>query len=131
MAAANVLVPASADAERLRFELELEFVNLMADMSYVAHLSTEGYLQKPSFLRYLRYLLTTWSAPAYAKHVRFPLSLLHLRLAVHDEAFRELASNAVAAAELRGAEIAAWRAAAAPAASSAGTSTSASGGAPE
>ena len=102
------------DQERLRFELELEFVSLFADLTYVEHLSAEGYLQRPSFRRYLQYLLTTWSTPAYAAYVRFPLSLLHLRLAVYDDSFLELVANADAVAELRGAEIAAWRSAAAP-----------------
>ena len=51
--------------QQLRFELELEFVQCLANPRYLAWLSQQKYLDDPTFLNYLTYL-AYWRRPEYA-----------------------------------------------------------------
>jgi mediator of RNA polymerase II transcription subunit 31 len=42
-----------------RFEIELEFVQCLANPHYLASLATQGLLYQPNFIAYLKYL-TYW-----------------------------------------------------------------------
>jgi len=106
--ATDVTITESPEAGETRFKIELEFVQLLADMTYVQFLGSQGFLNKPAFMRYLEYLLKTWSAPAYFEYVRFPLGLTHLRLLTQDSSFREAAASAEFAGAVRKAEYESW-----------------------
>lgn len=94
---------------RRRFSLELEFVSLCSDPSYLQYLGSKGLLKQASFILYLRYLVQTWSKPAYASYLRHPLGLLHLQQLVEDEGFRERMTRFDQASALRQAELDLWK----------------------
>ena len=98
----------SAAAEATRFLLECEFVQLLADPAYVQYI-VQQHLHKDGFEAYLAYLLGHWSTLAYARHLRWPQGLVHLRLLVCDKEFRAAAAREDFCAELREGELHAWR----------------------
>lgn len=98
----------SAAAEATRFLLECEFVQLLADPAYVQYI-VQQHLHKDGFEAYLAYLLGHWSTLAYARHLRWPQGLVHLRLLVFDKEFRAAAAREDFCAELREGELHAWR----------------------
>jgi mediator of RNA polymerase II transcription subunit 31 len=76
-----------------RFELELEFVQALASPAYIHFLATSRVddagtsggdggllLQDTDFQKYLQYLYTTWTDPAYSKFLSYPHSLYFLKL---------------------------------------------------
>lgn len=71
MNAPTMMDPAEAEARaenRYRFELELEFVQSLANPHYLQALAQENIMEDPSFVLYLDYL-KYWSEPEYAKFV--------------------------------------------------------------
>ncbi|KEZ43029.1 hypothetical protein SAPIO_CDS5103 [Scedosporium apiospermum] len=70
-----------------RFEIELEFVQCLANPYYLNHLAAQKYLSKPEFVAYLDYL-QYWSRPPYVKYLTYPgPTLKHLEL-LQQERFR-------------------------------------------
>ena len=67
---------------------ELEFVQLLAQPSFLQFLAGEGLLQQPSFVTYLQALLATWRQPAYSCHLAWPACLTILELLAEDADFR-------------------------------------------
>jgi mediator of RNA polymerase II transcription subunit 31 len=61
-----------ADEERIknrkRFELELEFVQALANPFYLHSLAQQGILYQPAFVNYLNYLLY-WKEKEYARFI--------------------------------------------------------------
>lgn len=55
---------------RERFMLELEFVQCLADAGYLNFLAQRGYLDEPSFLRFLRYL-KYWQKRPYCSYITY------------------------------------------------------------
>ncbi|XP_028643098.1 mediator of RNA polymerase II transcription subunit 31 isoform X3 [Grammomys surdaster] len=53
---------------RLRFQLELEFVQCLANPNYLNFLAQRGYFKDKAFVNYLKYLLY-WKEPEYAKYL--------------------------------------------------------------
>ncbi|MCJ1289287.1 suppressor of hpr1 [Xylographa carneopallida] len=70
-----------------RFELELEFVTLLASPPYLSHLATTKLLQQPTFVAYLKYLLY-WTQPAYVKYLSYPGPTLKALELLQQEDFR-------------------------------------------
>ncbi|MCJ1475038.1 hypothetical protein MMC13_003698 [Lambiella insularis] len=70
-----------------RFELELEFVALLASPPYLSHLATSKLLQQPQFVAYLKYLLY-WTEPAYVKYLSYPGPTLKALELLQQEDFR-------------------------------------------
>jgi mediator of RNA polymerase II transcription subunit 31 len=72
------------DLPKNRFELELEFVQMLASPAYVHYLATNpssddhNWLDDPEFIEYLRYLLKTWSRPEYNRFLVYPNALYFL-----------------------------------------------------
>lgn len=63
-----------------RFEIELEFIQSLANIPYVTYLLTQLQLWKdPKFKRYLKYL-EYWYEPEYAQCIVYPNSLFMLKL---------------------------------------------------
>jgi hypothetical protein len=56
-------------SNRERFELELEFVQALANPYYLHSLAQQGILNQPAFVNYLRYLLY-WKEKEYARFVQ-------------------------------------------------------------
>ncbi|KAJ0159326.1 Mediator of RNA polymerase II transcription subunit 31 [Colletotrichum tanaceti] len=70
-----------------RFEIELEFVQSLANPLYLNHLATQKLLTRPEFVAYLAYLLY-WTRPPYLKYLMYPgPTLKHLEL-LQQEQFR-------------------------------------------
>jgi len=69
---------------RARFELELEFVQSLANPFYLHSLAQQGILDQPHFIRYLEYL-TYWGDREYARFIHYPHALHHLELLQHPQ----------------------------------------------
>ncbi|KAI1033632.1 hypothetical protein LB504_012657 [Fusarium proliferatum] len=71
-----------------RFEVELEFVQSLANPAYLNHLASQKLLSQPAFVAYLGYL-QYWSKPPYLKYLTYPgPTLRHLEL-LQQETFRQ------------------------------------------
>ncbi|UKZ81152.1 hypothetical protein TrVFT333_008923 [Trichoderma virens FT-333] len=71
-----------------RFEIELEFVQSLANPYYLNHLASQKLLTQPAFIAYLDYL-QYWSKPPYLKYLTYPgPTLRHLQL-LQRERFRQ------------------------------------------
>ncbi|EKX43804.1 hypothetical protein GUITHDRAFT_56682, partial [Guillardia theta CCMP2712] len=70
--------------ERVRFLVELEFVQCLASPHYLDWLANQGYLRDPKFIRYLDYL-QYWKQPQYSKFLVYPHCLRFLDLLQHEE----------------------------------------------
>lgn len=71
-----------------RFDLELEFVQALANPYYLNHLAAQKLLQQPSFVAYLKYL-QYWSQPPYLKYLAYPGPTLRNLELLQQEAFRK------------------------------------------
>eukprot|EP00039_Didymoeca_costata_P028877 m.22392 g.22392 ORF g.22392 m.22392 type:complete len:128 (-) comp7395_c0_seq1:157-540(-) len=74
--------------EQKRFEVELEFVQCLANPQYVLFLAQQGFLEDSTFVNYLQYLLY-WKQPEYLKYIRYPQCLFFLDL-LQNERLRPL-----------------------------------------
>ncbi|PWI70105.1 Mediator of RNA polymerase II transcription subunit 31 [Purpureocillium lilacinum] len=71
-----------------RFEIELEFVQSLANPFYLNHLASQKLLSQPAFVAYLAYL-RYWSRPPYLQYLTHPgPTLRHLEL-LQQERFRQ------------------------------------------
>ncbi|KAI7877971.1 SOH1-domain-containing protein [Lichtheimia hyalospora FSU 10163] len=70
-----------------RFQIELEFVQCLANPWYLNHLAQQQYFKDDAFIRYLEYL-QYWKKPEYARFVVYPHALYFLDLLQHAQ-FRE------------------------------------------
>jgi len=70
-----------------RFELELEFVQLLGNPWYLNHLASHNMFDKPEFIAYLDYL-QYWRQPEYAKFLSYPGPALRALELVQQEKFR-------------------------------------------
>lgn len=82
----------SEDQLRLRFQVELEFVQCLANPNYLNFLAQREHLKDPNFINYLRYLLY-WKEPAYAKFLKYPMALTFLDLLQYSQFRKELMNN--------------------------------------
>ncbi|MCJ1265765.1 hypothetical protein MMC22_005645 [Lobaria immixta] len=84
----------SADADEplhggyTRFELELEFVQSLANPYYMNHLASQKLLQDPSFIAYLKYL-QYFLRPEYTKYLSYPGPTLKALELLQQERFRQ------------------------------------------
>jgi mediator of RNA polymerase II transcription subunit 31 len=74
---------------RTRFELELEFVQSLANPFYLHSLAQQGILDQPHFIRYLEYL-RYWEDKEYARFIQYVVFFVG-----HDEFFCSALINAV------------------------------------
>ncbi|ODQ79046.1 hypothetical protein BABINDRAFT_162118 [Babjeviella inositovora NRRL Y-12698] len=75
-----------ADPLPTRWEIELEFVQALANIQYLNFLAQNKYLSDPQFLSYLKYL-EYWRHPDYAKFLVYP-NCLHILTLLQNEEFR-------------------------------------------
>lgn len=69
-----------------RWEIELEFVQSLANIQYLNHLAQNNYLSNPEFLNYIEYL-NYWKQPEYSKYLVYP-NCLHILTLLQNEEFR-------------------------------------------
>lgn len=78
----------SEEENRVRFLMELEFIQALANPQYLHYLAAQTRLfQDQAFLNYLKYL-QYWKNPEYAKFIVFPHCLRFLEL-LQEESFRK------------------------------------------
>lgn len=82
----------SEDGQRLRFQIELEFVQCLANPNYLLFLSQRGYFKEQTFINYLKYL-QYWKEPEYAKYLKYPVCLYFLDLLQHENFRKEIVNG--------------------------------------
>lgn len=80
---------AEEDEERKRFQIELEFVQSLANPNYLNFLAQRGYFRNQTFLNYLKYLMY-WTEPEYVKYIMYPQCLSLLELLQHEQFLKEI-----------------------------------------
>ncbi|GJQ79780.1 MED31 [Trypoxylus dichotomus] len=85
-------VPETEEQQRLRFQIELEFVQCLGNPNYLNFLAQRGYFKDITFINYLKYLLY-WKEPEYAKYLKYPMCLYFLDLLQYEHFRRELVSS--------------------------------------
>lgn len=78
--------PQPQDELPTRWEIELEFVQSLANTQYLTYLAQLGYFKDESFLNYLNYL-NYWKQPSFAKFLVYP-DCLHILTLLQSEQFR-------------------------------------------
>ncbi|GBE81471.1 SOH1-domain-containing protein [Sparassis latifolia] len=79
-------------ANRARFELELEFVQSLANPFYLHSLAQQNILNQPAFINYLNYL-QYWKDKDYARFILYPHALHHLDLLQHAQFRAEIGKD--------------------------------------
>lgn len=74
-----------------RWEVELEFVQSLANIQYVNFLAQSDYFNDPAFINYLDYL-NYWRDPKYAKHLVYP-NCLHILTLLQNKDFCKEITN--------------------------------------
>uniref|UniRef100_G1N987 Mediator of RNA polymerase II transcription subunit 31 n=1 Tax=Meleagris gallopavo TaxID=9103 RepID=G1N987_MELGA len=99
--------PHNDTGNRLRFQLELEFVQCLANPNYLNFLAQRGYFKDKAFVNYLKYLLY-WKEPEYAKYLKYP-QCLHMLELLQYEHFRKELVNAQCAKFIDEQQILHWQ----------------------
>ena len=86
--------PAADPEDKVRFQVELEFVQCLGNPNYLNFLAQRGYFKDPAMINYLSYLCY-WKEPAYVKFIKFPVCLHFLELLQHEAFRKEIANGAV------------------------------------
>ncbi|XP_017768482.1 PREDICTED: mediator of RNA polymerase II transcription subunit 31 [Nicrophorus vespilloides] len=81
--------PENDEQQRVRFQIELEFVQCLGNPNYLNFLAQRGYFKDNAFINYLKYLLY-WKEPQYAKYLKYPMCLYFLDLLQYEHFRREL-----------------------------------------
>ncbi|KAG5638796.1 hypothetical protein H0H81_010025 [Sphagnurus paluster] len=77
---------------RARFELELEFVQSLANPFYLHSLAQQNILEQPAFINFLAYL-QYFKEKDYARFIHYPHALHHLDLLQHAQFRAEMKKN--------------------------------------
>ena len=83
-----------SEKDKLRFQVELEFVQCLGNPNYLNFLAQRGYFKDPAFINYLSYL-QYWSKPNYVKFIKFPVCLHFLELLQHESFRKEIVKGEV------------------------------------
>ncbi|XP_073828017.1 mediator complex subunit 31 isoform X2 [Musca autumnalis] len=82
----------SEEQQKLRWQVELEFVQCLANPNYLNFLAQRGYFKDPAFINYLKYL-QYWKEPEYAKYLMYPMCLYFLDLLQYEHFRREIVNS--------------------------------------
>ncbi|RIA81573.1 SOH1-domain-containing protein [Glomus cerebriforme] len=96
----------SEKKNRRRFQIELEFIQCLANPWYLNNLAQKEYFEDPAFINYLEYL-KYWKRPEYAKFIIYPHSLYFLDL-LQNPQFREHLKNYEVATEIHSKQYYHW-----------------------
>lgn len=89
------------EKERIRFQVELEFVQCLGNPNYLNFLAQRGYFKDATFINYLKYL-QYWKEPAYVKFIKYPVCLHFLELLQHEAFRKEIVNVQVSLTSARG-----------------------------
>uniref|UniRef100_A0A2K6SEE9 Mediator of RNA polymerase II transcription subunit 31 n=2 Tax=Saimiri boliviensis TaxID=27679 RepID=A0A2K6SEE9_SAIBB len=103
---AAVAMETDDSGNRLRFQLELEFVQCLANPNYLNFLAQRGYFKDKAFVNYLKLLY--WKDPEYAKYLKYP-QCLHMLELLQYEHFRKELVNAQCAKFIDEQQILHWQ----------------------
>jgi len=78
--------------DNMRFQVELEFVQCLANPNYLNFLAQRDYFKQSTFVNYLKYLLY-WKQPEYVKYLRYPQCLHMLELLQYKQFRDELVNT--------------------------------------
>ncbi|KAH8033070.1 hypothetical protein MRX96_016825 [Rhipicephalus microplus] len=95
------------EQQKLRFQIELEFVQCLANPNYLNFLAQRGYLKQKIFVNYLNYL-QYWKKPEYSKYLKYPMCLYFLELLQYEHFRREI-SNAQCAKFIEDQQLLHWQ----------------------
>lgn len=84
--------PENEDQTKLRFQVELEFVQCLANPNYLNFLAQRGYFKDQAFINYLKYLVY-WKEPEYARFLKYPMCLYFLDLLQYEHFRREVVNS--------------------------------------
>ena len=87
----NLSFGETEEQQKVRFQIELEFVQCLANPNYLNFLAQRGIFKDTTFVNYLKYL-TYWKEPDYAKYLKYPQCLMMLDL-LQSEHFRKELMN--------------------------------------
>lgn len=79
--------PSTTTKPPSRFELELEFVTLLASPFYLNHLAAQKLFSDPAFVAYLAYL-QYWTRPEYVRYLEYPQLSTHALKLLQKKQFR-------------------------------------------
>jgi len=82
----------SEDQLKLRFQVEMEFVQSLGNPNYLHFLAQRGYMKDPCFINYVKYL-QYWQEPQYVKYLKYPVCLHFLELLQHETFRKEMVSG--------------------------------------
>lgn len=88
----DTLPQGEQEPERYRFQVELEFVQCLANPQYLNFLAQHGYFKEKEFVNYLSYL-QYWKEQKYAQFLKYPHCLHFLDLLQSEHFRRELANS--------------------------------------
>lgn len=83
------------EKQRIRFQIELEFVQCLGNPNYLHFMAQRGYFRDSKFVNYLSYL-QYWQKPAYVRFIKYPLCLHFLELLQHESFRKEVVNGACA-----------------------------------
>ena len=92
---------------RTRLELDLEFVQTLANPQYLNFLAQRNYFKNPAFINYLKYLLY-FKEDKYIKFISYPQALYFLDL-LQREQFRQELVNATYCRYIEDQQLLAWQ----------------------
>ncbi|KAK8779674.1 mediator complex subunit 31 [Amblyomma americanum] len=95
------------EQQKLRFQIELEFVQCLANPNYLNFLAQRGYLKEKAFVNYLNYL-QYWKKPEYSRYLKYPMCLYFLELLQYEHFRREI-SNAQCAKFIEDQQLLHWQ----------------------
>ncbi|KAJ2707691.1 suppressor of hpr1 [Coemansia sp. IMI 203386] len=104
---AEAITDPHAEFTKERFEVELEFLQCLANPWYINIIAQQGYFDKPEFINYLNYL-QYWKKPEYVKFVVYPHALAFLDL-LQTKEFREEIKKVDEATRIHGLQYHHWR----------------------
>ncbi|CAK92535.1 unnamed protein product (macronuclear) [Paramecium tetraurelia] len=67
-----------------RFQMDLEFVQLLANPQYIYQLATKQYFEDDQFVNYLQYLLY-FKRPEFLKYIKYPVCIKMLDCLQNEE----------------------------------------------
>ncbi|KAL7411422.1 SOH1-domain-containing protein [Mrakia frigida] len=80
------------EANKLKFELELEMLHALSNPHYLLELSNTGHLESEAFLNFIRYL-EYWERKEFVRFVIYPHALHHRRLLLLEPFRQALRTN--------------------------------------
>ncbi|KAL7716485.1 Mediator of RNA polymerase II transcription subunit 31 [Entamoeba marina] len=78
-------------SNKARFEIELDFVQSLANPFYIKYLAQHHYFQKKSFVNFLSYL-QYWKETDYIQFIQYPVCLYYLEM-LQTYQFRKACEN--------------------------------------